>query len=260
MGPMVSVIMPAYNAEEFVEQAIRSALAQTYTNLEVIVINDVSKDATQSIAERLAREDSRVRLLNNEKNLGAAGSRNRGMDAAEGEYVALLDSDDYWHPEKLEIQMELAQKEKADLVYSSYEIVDEKGNKKCSNFIAPKTVTYRSTLSKCEIGCLTAVMGPEVIHNYRFSSEFYHEDLVMWLQILRDGKKAVGTQKVLAAYRVRENSRAANKVNAAKWRWEIYRRAEGLSLFASAYYFVRYALAGIRKYRPMNEQEANDFA
>lgn len=246
--PKVSVIMPAYNSEEFIEQAIRSALNQTYSNLEVIVIDDNSSDTTKDIVERLAVEDDRVKLIQNDHNLGAARSRNKGIDLCSGEYVALLDSDDIWYPRKLEVQMELAIKEKADIVYCSYAMIDEQGHKKCSDFIVSEQITLDSTLAKNEIGCLTVILGPNVIRKYRFSHEYYHEDFALWVQLLKDGMKAVGTKQVLAAYRLRENSRAANKFNAAKRRWRIYRNLLGLSAIKSGYYLLRYAVSGVLKY------------
>ena len=247
--PKVSVIMPAYNSEEFIEQAIRSALNQTYSNLEVIVIDDNSNDGTNSIVKKLADEDDRVILVRNEHNLGAAQSRNKGMDLCRGEYVALLDSDDVWYPEKLEVQMELAQKENADIVYCSYAITDEKGQKKCPDFIVSECASLESTIIKSEISCSTAILGPGVIKGYRFPHEYYHEDLALWLRLLKDGMKAVGTKQVLAEYRLRGNSRAANKMHVAKQRWIIYRSLLGLSAVKSSYCLLRYAVGGFLKYR-----------
>lgn len=249
--PKVSVIMPAYNAEKYIEQSIRSAMNQTYENLEIIVIDDCSQDNTAEVVERLAREDSRIKLVRNEKNMGAARSRNRGMDLCEGEYVALLDCDDLWYPHKLELQLALANKENADIVYCSYAMVDENGNKKCADFNVSPKATLESMLVKCEISCSTALLGRRVMDAYRFPTEYYNEDYALWLILLRDNMKAVGAPEILAEYRLLSGSRASNKIIVAKNRWKIYRMLMGFSVFKSMYYFVQYASAGFVKYKKL---------
>ena len=246
--PMVSVIMPAYNSEQFIEKSIRSALGQTYSNLEVIVIDDCSKDRTVQIVQKLAQEDNRVRLIQNETNAGAANSRNKGMDCSRGAYVALLDSDDIWHPDKLQKQIKLAEETGAGLIYCSYAMVDEQGKKKCRDFVVNERISLNSMLRKNDIGCSTVLMRADVIQQRRFSNAYYHEDYVLWLQLLKEGVQAVGIREVLVDYTLRDNSRAANKVNAAKRRWEIYRSFMGFSVIRSGFYLMQYAVSGVLKY------------
>ena len=248
-SPLVSVLMPAYNAEKYIEKAIRSVIAQTVSDWELVIIDDYSQDRTCQIAEALARADARIRLYRNEQNQGAARTRNRGLDLCRGQYVALLDSDDVWYPEKLEKQLVLAQAENADIVYCAYAIVDENGQKRFHDFIVPEHTDLEATLVKSVISCSTALLGRNVTEHYRFPVEYYHEDLAMWVQLLGDGLKAVGTSQVLAEYRVRYASKASNKLSVAKWRWQIYRTLMGLSVRKSAVYFVQYAAAGAVKYR-----------
>lgn len=251
--PMVSVIMPAYNSEEYIQQAIDSVIQQTFRNWELIVIDDQSKDSTRRIVEELAKADPRIHLYVNARNCGAAASRNRGLDLCRGNYVALLDSDDIWYANKLETQLALAERENADIVYCSYAIIDERNQKYCKDFIVPATTTLRDSLKRSVISCSTALLRKNVVECYRFPQEYYHEDLVMWLQLLKNGMVAVGAPDVLAAYRVHSHSRASNKLQVAERRWKVYRSYMGMSRMESAYYFVQYAFMGFTKYRKNRE-------
>lgn len=126
-APLVSVIMPAYNAEKYIEEAVSSVLSQTYKNWELLILDDCSSDCTAEIAEYFASLDTRIRLLRNPQNMGVAKTRNRGFDIAKGEWIALLDSDDVWHSDKLEKQLAVAGRAGADIIYCSYALVNESG-------------------------------------------------------------------------------------------------------------------------------------
>ena len=249
LNPLVSVVMPAYNAERFIAKAIESVLNQTIQDFELIVVDDCSKDATASIAEEYAARDSRVKLLKNEQNLRVAGTRNRALEVCRGEYVALLDSDDIWYPDKLEKQIALAKKENADIVYCSYALIDEMGEKSRNDFIVPDKTDFEHLLQSNVIGCSTVMITGEIARNYRFSETWFHEDFVLWLRLLQEGKKAVGLTEVQVDYRVYSGSKASNKLKSAKYRWRIYREALEFSRWKSAGYFVRYAVSGFLKYR-----------
>lgn len=245
---LVCVIMPAYNAERFIETAIRSVMAQTYTNWELIVIDDCSKDATVDIVERLALEDERVTLLRNEENQGVAKTRNRGLDLCKGSYVAFLDSDDIWYPEKLEKQLVRMKAAGADIGYCSYSLINVE-NEKIHDYLVPEQVTYEKLLKENVIGCSTVVLSANLARNYRFQLEFYHEDYVLWLQLLKAGYVAAGCSEVLANWRYLENSRSFNKWKSAKNRWKIYRKYLKLPLAKSTFLVCNYAVAGLKKYR-----------
>ena len=248
-APLVSVIMPAYNAEAYIERSIGSVLAQTIGDLELIVIDDQSSDGTLKLVQSLAMLDNRIRLVRNEQNMGTAHSRNRGMELSAGRYVAFLDSDDSWYPRKLEKQLALMEQKGADLCYSSYAMVSESGQRKCDDFMVSPQVTLESMLRMSEIGCSTVVMRRQLAERYRFDRRFYHEDYALWLSVLRDGYCAVGVTEVLVDYMVHSDSRASNKLAGAQRRWQIYRRLMGLSLWRSGCYSVQYALSGLKKYR-----------
>lgn len=244
----VSVIMPAYNAAAYIEAAVRSVMAQTHTAWELLVIDDGSSDDTCTIVERLMTEDSRIRLHRNACNSGVAVTRNRGLDLCRGEYVAFLDSDDIWHPEKLQKQLTLARQEQASLVYTSYDIMDGDGQSCLKPYIVPPSTDLDHLLKENVIGCSTVLLSAEVATQYRFTPGFYHEDYCLWLEILRDGYRAVGCTERLARWRLIGTSRSFDKRNGARNRWRIYRRHMGFSLLTSCRYFLVYAVRGVRKY------------
>lgn len=251
--PVVSVIMPAYNKERFVETAIRSVMGQTYTDWELLIIDDASGDATCAIAEGLSEEDTRIRLIRNEGNLGAAKTRNRGFGLCRGKYIALLDSDDVWYPEKLERQVAHAEKTGAEIIYCSYGIIDAEGKKICDDFIVPEETCFEDFLTSAVISCSTALLSRKIIENYRFEAEYYHEDLAFWLKVLRDGNQARGVQEVLAEYRVMDGTRASNKVKSAMFRWKIYRNLLGIPFGRRVKLMWQYAFLGLKKYRKRTE-------
>lgn len=247
--PTVSVIMPAYNAQRFVEAAIRSVMTQTFPDWELLVLDDGSTDATLAIAQKLAQEDNRIRFLPNDRNMGVARTRNRGFDLCRGRYVALLDSDDVWHPDKLEKQLCLAQRTGAALIYSAYAIVDAQGKQVKADYLVPQKVDLTHLLKENVIGCSTVLLDRQAVGDYRFQTDFYHEDYVLWLQLLQDGFTAAGCAETLVDWRYLENSRSFDKRKSAANRWRIYRQCLKLPLGKSLWYFGSYALRGLKKYR-----------
>lgn len=246
-NPLVSVVVPAYNASRFLRQAVDSVLAQTYSNLELIIVDDCSTDDTLQIIQEYAARDSRVRVIAGEENQGVARVRNRGIQAAQGEYIALLDSDDYWAADKLERQLCLLQAEHAQIAYCSVEFVDE-NDRRMKSFIVPQMTDYREMLTRCAFICSMVVMDANLLKAHPFNPDFYHEDLMLWLELLALPVKAVGIQDVLGFYRQIAGSRSNNKLNAAKHRWKIYREGLGMGLLESCVTFVRYAFWGVMKY------------
>lgn len=248
-APRVSVVMPVYNGIHVLEKTVRSVQAQTFENWELIIVNDCSTDGSLQLLNRLAGEDARIRVFSNETNSGAARSRNTGLDQCRGACIAFLDSDDQWHPEKLEKQLACMAQTGADIVYTSYAIVDGQGNQRCRDFLVPPSVTFEDLLKENHIGCSTVMLSAKALGDTRFRVDFYHEDYVLWLQLLRASCKAVGIEQVLTDYYFHEDSRAGNKGNAAKERWKIYRNFLHFSAVKSLWYFGHYALAGVLKYR-----------
>ena len=246
--PLISVVMPAYNAEKYISEAIRSVQFQTYTNWELLVIDDGSTDHTPEIVQGFERCDDRIRLFRNSQNLGTAQTRNRGFDLSDGAWVALLDSDDVWRNKKLEKQMTVASCTDADIIYSSYSLMDE-NTQHLSDFIVPETTSYNDMLKESVIGCSTVLMCRSILLDHRFSAEYNHEDYALWLELLRSGYRAAANREVLVDYRIVKGSRSNDKLKSAKNRWMIYRKVEKLSLIKSFLVFLSYMTRGLRKYK-----------
>ena len=246
--PLVSVILPAYNAQQYIVQAVRSVQAQTMPHWELIVLDDGSRDGTCALVEQLAAEDPRIILLRNGENLGVARTRNRGFDLCRGTYVALLDSDDVWHPKKLEKQLDRLAGTGGDICYTSYAMVDAAGKKVRADYLVPEEADLDRLLKENVIGCSTVLLKAELVKRYHFNPEYYHEDYVLWVQLLQNGCRAVGCREVLTDWRYIENSRSFDKRRAAEHRWKIYREYLGLPLPKCLILFVFYAAASLKKY------------
>lgn len=247
-GKLVSVIIPVYNAEKYLEEAVDSVLSQTYRDLELIIIDDCSKDNSLEIARSYEQSDARVRVIAGEKNQGVARVRNRGVQEARGEYIALLDSDDVWRKDKLERQLRLIESKGAQIAYCSYDFMDENGKSVLKPFTVLEQTDYRKMLISSTIGCSTAFVDANLMRKHPFNPECYHEDYALWMELLKIPVKAVGDRDVLMHYRLVKGSRSNNKWNAAKNRWKIYRNDLKLNIVQSCMAFVGYTIMGVVKY------------
>lgn len=247
--PLVSVVMPSYNMESFIEEAISSVIAQSVSDWELIVIDDCSKDNTRKIVADFAEKDSRIQLVVNEENMGVAKTRNRGLTMSRGKFVALLDSDDYWKPQMLEKMVARAEETGADIIYCSYELVDEQGKKVCNDFIVPEETTFEESIVRSVILPSAALITAALAKEARFPTNMYHEDIALWFQLLKEGKTARGVTEPLVLYRQRAGGRSSDKIISACRRWPIYRKHLGMPLFQSIRAMVQYAYYGLIKYK-----------
>ena len=242
----VSIIVPMYNAEKFIEKTIESVLAQTYQNWEMLIMNDVSTDNSLAIVSLYAKKDERIKIVNTEKNVGVVKGRNFLIDLASGKYIAFLDADDYWHNEKLEKQIKFMKEKNASISCTEYTRVKE-NEEKINDVIIKEEISYNDMLKNNYLGCLTVIYDAEKIGKRYFKELEKNEDYVLWLEIVKDVNTIYGLKENLAYYRVLDNSRSSNKVKTAKVRWEIYRKIEKLSLLKSIYYFLHYAIRAVLK-------------
>ena len=245
---LISIIMAAYNTEKTIEQAINSVLCQTYTNFELLVVNDCSTDRTAEWVKSIAAKDSRVRLISNVKNNGVSYTRKHGLEEAKGDWIAILDSDDAWEPEKLEKQIVLQRRTNADLLFTGSAFMDSEGHPIDWCLHAPKEVTYRQLLKQNVLSNSSALVRKELYAKYYAIGDGMHEDFAIWLSILKEGKKAYGVDEPLLIYRIAKSSKSGNKVKAARMNWNTYRYV-GLNLMEAIYYECWYIFNGIRKYR-----------
>ncbi|MCI6538113.1 MAG: glycosyltransferase [Lachnospiraceae bacterium] len=245
---MVSIVMPAYNCEKFIGKAIKSVQDQTWTEWELIIIDDCSTDHTYDTADTYAQKDARIRLLRQEQNSGVACARNRGIQEAKGDMIAFLDCDDAWVSAKLEKQLELQRETGAEIIYCSYDFINENDETIRKPFIVPGITNYDKMLASSVISCSTALIKTSLLKKHLFQPEYYHEDYVLWMELLAIPVRAVGNREVLAHYRQLSGSRSNNKKNAAKQRWFVYRNVLHLGMIKSLNAFAKYALLGMIKY------------
>ena len=245
---LVSVIMPAYRCAPYLAQAVESALKQTHKNLEIVVIDDCSGDETLAIAQALAGQDSRVRLLKNETNQGTAATRNRGLEEAKGEFIAFLDGDDCWQPDKMARQLALLEKTGAGLCYTAYDFMDAEGQRTGKVYYVPEQCSQKRLWQENVIGCSTALFRRSWVEGTVMRREFFHEDYVFWLEMMKKGCPMVGINEPLTCYRTYPASRSGNKKRAARNRWRIYRDFLGMNPIVAGFWFVQYAMRGIIKH------------
>lgn len=247
MDAKVSIIMAAYKAEATIEQAMDSVLAQTFSDWELLVVNDCSPDQTASVVARYAARDERIILLNNEKNSGVSFTRKRGLEAARGEWIAVLDSDDAWAPDKLEKQLRLADEKGAKLVFTGSAFMDSDGGAIDWQLHVPAVLPYRKLLKQNLISNSSVLVRKELYEKYYLSGDEMHEDFAIWLGITKSGIDAYGIDEPLLIYRLAKTSKSGNKLKAARMNWNTYRRV-GLGPVTAFYYMLWYTAKGLRKY------------
>ena len=247
MKPLVSVVIPMYNAQQFIKETLLSVINQTYTNIEIIVVDDMSKDKSATIVKDLSNKDDRIKYIYLKENKGVANARNIGIEAAQGRYIAFIDSDDLWKENKLERQIEFMLENKYEFTYTEYEFISENGESLNKIIPVEKQVNYKKLLSGICIGCSPVLIDRNYIQKI-YMENVKHEDYVTWLSILKSGYNAYGLNENLGYYRKLKNSLSGNKVQAAKWTWNIYRNVEKLPIHKSILYFSKYALKNVKKH------------
>lgn len=247
MNNKVSVITASYNAARFIGETIESVLNQTYTDLELIIVDDCSTDNTEEIVNKYIEKDNRIKFYKLDKNSGAAIVRNTALEKATGRFMAFLDSDDLWDKEKLEKQIKFMKDNNYGFSFTSYRLMKEDGQLTGKEVIVPISMKYTQLLKNTIIGCLTVVIDKEIIGDFRMPLVRAGQDTATWLSILRKGHIAYGLNEVLASYRTVDGSISSNKVKALKRTWNTYRNLEKLNLVKSSYYFLCYTLNAIKK-------------
>jgi len=247
--PLVSVITPAYNAERYIEDTIRSVINQQYQNWEHLIVLDCnSKDSTGEIVKRFSEKDPRIKLITSPHAKGAANNRNVALEIARGEYIACLDADDLWTPDKLEKQISFMAKNNYGFSFTGFRRISQDNSVQGYVHQMPEKVSYDDLLKNNCIACLTAVFKKDQYGDIRFQEHGW-EDMSFWLQILKRTPYAYSVNQPLALYRIVKGSRSNNKLFAAKLRWNTYRLVEKMSLVKSCYLFSIYALTAVFKWK-----------
>lgn len=245
MNELVSIIMPSYNSAKFVRETIESVLLQTYTNWELIIVDDCSDDNTDEIIAGFC--DKRIHYLKNERNSGAAVSRNRALREARGRWIAFLDSDDLWLPKKLEKQIRFMEENSYHFSYTNYVEINEDSVPNGRRITGPKKISKTGMYNYCWIGCLTVMYDANIVGLIQIEDIKKNNDYAMWLKVIRKADCYLLADE-LAKYRKRTGSISDHSyVKLVKWHYRLYRDAEKMNICFSIYNTCRNMLFGVIK-------------
>ena len=248
--PAVSIVTPVYNVENWIEATMDSVRAQTFQDWEMLLVEDGSTDRTVPVIQKYLERtgENRIRLIRQEKNGGAARARNRGVQEASGRYIAYVDADDLWEPEKLEHQIAYMQEHSAAFGFTGYEFADEQGRGLGKIVRVPERLDYGEALKNTTIFTSTVMFDTERIPKDQLEMPIIKsEDTALWWRVLRQGYLAYGLDENLVKYRRAGKSLSSNKLEAIRRIWNLYRKAEGLSVPSSARYFFYWAVRAVKR-------------
>ena len=245
---LVSIVVPVYNAARFLEKTIASVQNQTYTNWELILVDDHSTDNSVEIIQKYLKDDKRIKLFKNSVNSYAAVTRNKGIDESKGRYIAFLDADDLWVPTKLEKQVRFMQQKDCAFSFTGYEFADENGKPTGRKVNVPVTLNYKEALRNTIIWTTTVMFDiNKLSKDDIYMPNVKSEDTACWWKVLKIVNHAYGMQESLSYYRRSKGSLSANKLEAIRRVWGLYRKSEDLSVAYSSYCFTGYAFNTVRK-------------
>lgn len=246
--PLVSIIMPAFNAASTIAESILSVLSQTYINWELLIVDDCSTDNTAELARHYEDLDSRIHFFQTPDNSGVAKARNMAIHEAGGRFISFLDSDDIWYPEKLSHQVWFLLENDLPMTYGAYDLT---GNGRSNYIFQPSsTLTYNDLLKSNSVGCLTAIYDAEKLgKRYMTITLDRQHDYALWLSICKEVGSLHGIPYPLATYRLQQQSLSSNKLSVSQSHWKVYRFVEGLNFLRSIYYQFHYMVRGALKYR-----------
>ena len=245
----VSIITPVYNGQKYLPLTIESVIGQSYTDWEMIIIDDGSVDDSLSIAKAYAEKDSRIRVIS-QANAGSAAARNNGIEQAQGRYIALLDADDLWEKDFLSEQIALLNKKDCVCVYGSYIFIDEEGKPTGKVANPPQHVTYDDMCVMNHIGCLTGLYDSKRHGKIYLRRELgsLRDDYAYWLDIVALEGEAWGNQVPLARYRVMSGSTTGKKTKLIGVQYRFYRKYLGLSVPRSLRNLFVWGVSGLKKF------------
>lgn len=246
-GPEVSIITPAYNAAKFIIGTIDSVVSQSFQDWELLIVDDASTDGTADLVREKYAADTRVKVIALAENSGAAVARNTAIEAAQGRFIAFIDSDDLWLPEKLELQVAWMIERNCSFSFTAYERILPSGEM-VGKVGVPKKTTYAQMLKTSVIGCSTAMYDTRHFGKVYMPLIRMRQDFGLWLSLLRRVDHAEGIGRVLVRYKLRPGSVSSNKRNAARYTWRVYREVEKLPLHQAIWFFANYAGRGYFRY------------
>lgn len=230
--------MPSYNCEKYISDSIESVLNQTYSNWELLIVEDCSSDNSMNIINEYSTKDQRIKCFKMTKNSGAALCRNKAVEEATGDFIAFLDSDDIWSEKKLEIQIKTMLENDYSITCTAYKQLNEYGNDINKIFFPKDKVDYEGVLLDCPIGNSTVIYNCAKIGKIYTPNIRKRNDDALWLKILKIEKYIYGIDDILMSYRIRPGSISRNKFSLIKYHWILYRRIEKLSISKSVFHIV----------------------
>ena len=247
--PLVSVVIPAFNSLDYIEETLESVLAQTLDDFEVIVVDDASTDGSLELLKRLAAADSRVKILTSEDNTGQAACRNNATREASGTYIAFMDADDIWHPAKLERQLAFMQDRNLPFSFCGYGTIDEDGNVLRADLGIPYETDYYALLKSNTICTSSVVYNRDLLGAINMPERpTRREDWISWLVVSRKlGGTVYGLDQPLCMIRRVKGSSSSNKLQVLPGHWAVYRDVAGLGIFGSIYYLAHFMFASLGK-------------
>ena len=244
---LVSVIMPVYNAARFLPAALDSVLCQTCKNIEIVLVNDCSTDNSEEIIRRYQQEHSNIVYHLQEYNQGAGAARNKALEIASGQFVAFLDSDDAWYPDKIDRQLALMSEKGSPFGYAAIEMVDEAGNQVKGKREIKEECDYKYLLRNTIIATSSVVIDRSVLGDFRMPLRRGGQDYATWLMLLRKGVVACGINEALVKYRLVNGSLSSNKLKSIKQVWEIQRES-GVGICSAVCNVLCFVINALHKY------------
>lgn len=243
MEYLISIITPTYNCAQFIGETIKSVINQTYTNWEMIIVDDASNDNTEEVVKSI--KDERIKYIRLKENSGAATARNIAMENASGKFMAFLDSDDIWIKDKLEKQVKFMIDNNYNFTCTAYEKMNEKGDSLNKVFKPKKKADYNRILLDCPVGNSTVMYNVSNLGKFQVPNIRKRNDDALWLQILKKEKFIYGMPDILMKYRICNNSISSNKLSLVKYHWYLYRKIEHLSVIRSVFHICWWGIIKI---------------
>lgn len=245
----VSVIIPVYNAEKVIGKTLASVFNQTYKNMEIVLVDDCSKDKSSQVIEAFMKDHPEIVFFCQQKNQGAGAARNKALELAKGQYVAFLDADDMWHPEKIQKQIELLREKKGAFSYTAIQMVAQNDQVIKTKRKVNDHIDYKFLLHNTMIATSTVLIDRTVFGDFRMSLRRGGQDYATWLMLLRDGTIAYGIDEALVDYRIgNKDSLAGTKYKSIRQVWEIQTQDEKIGKLRAAFNVCCFIYNAAKKY------------
>lgn len=245
---IVSVIIPVYNAEKYISETIDSVLNQTYQKIQIVLVDDCSNDSSGRIIADYVKEHDNVVYHLQEKNGGAAVARNTALALAKGRYVAFLDSDDLWYPQKIVKQLQLMNTKNVAICYTAIDMIDEEGQQIKGKRKVVEMIDYKFLLKNTMLATSSIVIDRQIIGDFRMPLIRSGQDYATWLLLMRNGTVAHGINEALVKYRKSRNSLSANKLNSVKQVWTTQTKHENIKSYYAIYNSICFAFNAFKKH------------